>query len=104
MGFGRNQFVAKAEAAEQKAADAPDDIARVRALREAAHEWDRAADREKPGSRREEYLKNAARNRAEADGEPAEELSSPEEAPTERLELSAASPAQPIVLDPRQLN
>ena len=104
MGFGRNQFVAKAEAAEQKAADAPDDIARVRALREAAHEWDRAADREKPGSRREEYSRNAARNRAEADGEPPAEPSSADEAPGERLELTVASPSQPIVLDPRQLN
>lgn len=67
MSFGRNPYVAKAEAAEQKAADARDDASRVRALREAAHEWDRAAEREKPGKRRDEHLARAAHNRALAD-------------------------------------
>ncbi len=67
MSFGRNPYVAKAEAAEQKAADAPDDIARIRALRDAAHQWDRAAEREKPGKYRVAYEANATRNRELAD-------------------------------------
>lgn len=70
MGFGRNPYVPKAQAAEQKALDAQDDDARSRAYRDAAHQWDRAAEREKPGKRREEYEKNAIRNRELADGEP----------------------------------
>lgn len=69
MGFGRNPYIAKAQAAEQKALDATDDAARVRAYRDAAHEWGRAADRERPGKQREELERNAARNRALADGE-----------------------------------
>jgi hypothetical protein len=74
MGFGRNPHVPKAQAAEQKAADAPDDAARARAYREAAHQWDRAAEREAPGKRRAEYERNAERNRALADGDaPADE-------------------------------
>lgn len=68
MGFGKNPYVAKAQAAEQKAADAPDTAARNRALRAAAHEWDRAAERETPGKRRIEYEQNASRNRDLADG------------------------------------
>jgi hypothetical protein len=69
VGFGRNPYIAKAQAAEQKAVDAPDDAARTRAYREAAHEWDRAADRERPGKQRDELQRNATRNRALADGE-----------------------------------
>jgi hypothetical protein len=68
VGFGNNPFVAKAEAAEQKAADATDDLARAAAHREAAHLWDRAATREKPGKKRDEYAANAQRNRELADG------------------------------------
>jgi hypothetical protein len=68
MSFGKNPHVAKAEAAEQKSADALDDIARERAHREAAHQWDRAAEREKPGKQRAAYLASAERNRALADG------------------------------------
>jgi hypothetical protein len=68
MAFGRNPHVPKAQAAEQKANDAPDDAARARAFREAAHQWDRAAQREQPGKRRDEYLRNAAVARASADG------------------------------------
>jgi hypothetical protein len=64
MGFGRNPHVAKARAAEQKAVDARDDAARVMAHRDAAHQWDRAAERERPGKQREEYEREAARNRA----------------------------------------
>jgi hypothetical protein len=63
MGFGRNPYVTKAEAAEQKARDAADEPSRIRACREAAHEWDRAAEREQPGKRRTEYEGNAARAR-----------------------------------------
>jgi hypothetical protein len=73
MAFGRNPHVLKAQAAVQKALDAPDDASRARAYREAAHQWDRAAEREPPGKRRVEYEANAARDRALADGvEPTE--------------------------------
>jgi hypothetical protein len=69
MSFGKNPHVAKAQAAEQKAADAVDEHARTLAYREAAHQWDRAASRENPGKKRTEYEQNAERNRALADGE-----------------------------------
>jgi len=69
MGFGKNPYVAKAQAAELKATDAPDAAAASRAYREAAHEWERAAGREPPGKRRAEYEQNAVQNRALADGE-----------------------------------
>lgn len=73
MGFGKNPFVAKAETAEQKATETSDDSTRTRALRDAAHQWDRAAEREKPGSKaRTEYEAHAERCRAAADGEVAE--------------------------------
>jgi hypothetical protein len=68
MAFGRNPYVPKAEAAEQKALDAPDATARAQALRDAAHQWDRAAEREPPGKRRDEYARHAARARALAEG------------------------------------
>lgn len=75
MSFGRNPFVPKAQAAEQKAETAPDEASRVRALRDAAHQWERAAEREKPGKQRTEYEGNAERDRALAEGEPvADEL------------------------------
>lgn len=93
MGFGRNPHVPRAQAAEQKAADAPDGAARARAHREAAHQWDRAAEREAPGKRRTEYEQNAARNRDLADGAPAT-AGSPEE------EGGGAAPP----LDPKLLN
>lgn len=72
MSFGKNPHVAKAQAAEQKALDAADALARSRAFREAAHQWDRAAERETPGKRRAEYEANAERNRdlAEGGGDP----------------------------------
>lgn len=73
MGFGKNPFVAKAQAAELKAAEAPDEATRQRALHDAAHQWDRAAEREKPGKARTEYEAHAERVRAEADDEPAGE-------------------------------
>jgi hypothetical protein len=64
MGFGRNPYVPKAEAAEQKAQEATDDRSRSLAFSEAAREWDRAAEREKPGKQRSEYEANALRTRA----------------------------------------
>ncbi len=68
MSFGRNPHEAKALAAEQKAVDATDALARTAAYREAAHQWDRAAAKEKPGKRRTEFEASAERNRALADG------------------------------------
>jgi hypothetical protein len=68
MAFGRNPHVPKAQAAEQKAADAPDDAARARAHRDAARQWERAAEREPPGKRRVEYEQNAEKNRRLAGG------------------------------------
>ena len=58
----------KAQTAEQKAEDAPDGPSRCRALREAAHQWDRAAERELPGKRRAEYQGHASRTRDLAEG------------------------------------
>lgn len=83
MGFGRNPHVVKAQAAEQKAADAADDSARARAYRDAAHQWDRAAERETPGKRRAEYERNAVRNRqlADGDGPPPDDDGDGDEAP-----------------------
>jgi hypothetical protein len=78
MSFGKNPHVAKAQAAEQKAEEAGDAKARELALREAAHQWDRAAAREKPGKKRTEYEQAAERNRELADG-------APEPAPDSRL-------------------
>lgn len=96
MGFGRNPYVPKAQAAEQKAASAPDDAARARAHREAAHEWDRAGERETPGKRRQEYERNAARNRELADeGAPPEAEAAPGD--------DEAVPVAPAT-DPRLLN
>lgn len=69
MAFGRNPHVPKAQAAEQRAADAPDDAARALAHRDAARQWERAAERELPGKRRAEYEQNAERNRRLADGD-----------------------------------
>lgn len=68
MPIGRNPHVSKALAAEQKAELASDEIARVRSLRDAAHLWDRASEREKPGKMRDLYEANAIRNRSRADG------------------------------------
>ncbi len=82
MSFGRNPHVAKAEAAEQKANDARDDDTRRRAYHEAAHLWDRAAEREKPGKKRDEYQRNAENNRSLAMDERAmDELENDESQP-----------------------
>jgi len=67
MSFGRNPHVAKAEAAEEKAQCTTDDSAYERAWREAAHLWDRAAEREPDIKRRLQYQANAERARASAD-------------------------------------
>lgn len=67
MGFGRNPYVPKAQAAELKAEEASDEAARARHYHEAAHEWDRAASREKPGKARSEYEDHAKRTRELAD-------------------------------------
>ena len=71
MSFGKNPHVPKAEAAEQKAADAPDEGARVQAWLEAGRQWERAADREKDGKRRALYNEKAAAARAAVDEPPA---------------------------------
>lgn len=68
MSFGRNPHVAKAQAAEQKARDAKDDAARTLAWREAARQWDRAAERENNDKKRVEYAQQAEVARANADG------------------------------------
>lgn len=67
MGFGRNPYVLKAQAAELKAQAVSDELARARHYHEAAHEWDRAASREKPGKARSEYEAHAIRTRELAD-------------------------------------
>jgi hypothetical protein len=71
MSFGRNPHVAKAEQEEQKAIDAKDAHAAELAWREAARQWDRAAEREKDAKRRDEYNAKAKDARAKADGDPA---------------------------------
>jgi hypothetical protein len=82
MSFGKNPHPPKAQAAEQKAADALDQRARVLAYREAAHQWDRAASRENPGKKRTEYEQHAARNRDLAE--------------SDESAVEAAAPAAPV--------
>jgi hypothetical protein len=93
MSFGKNPFVPKAQAAEQKAADASDGMARAAAYRDAAHLWDRAAAKEKPGKYRAEYEANAERNRALAD----EPFSASSEA--DGSEAEPASSQRPTILN-----
>lgn len=99
MSFGRNPHVPKAQAAEQKAAEAPDDLSWARAWYEAAHEWERAARREKPGKRRDEHERNAASARARASAprgeEPAavdDDASEPADGPDDEDRASAMRP------------
>jgi hypothetical protein len=66
-------------------------------LREAAHLWDRAAERETDARRRVQYTARAAAARAMADAEP-EEDTAPKEGVTDGVE-----PA-PIARDSRLLN
>lgn len=92
MSFGRNPHVAKAQAAEQKAQAARDDSARSLAWREAARQWDRAAEREQQDKRRLEYEQLASDARSRADGElPSSEYASEEP----ESSLSAPSPDSP---------
>jgi len=67
MGFGTNPHVAKAETAEQKAADAQDDGARVQGWLEAGRQWERAAAREKDPKREALYTEKADRARTAAE-------------------------------------
>jgi hypothetical protein len=67
MSFGRNPYVAKAEAAELKAQSATDDVAYEQAWRDAARQWDRAADREADAKRRALYGEKAETARTNAD-------------------------------------
>lgn len=67
MGFNQNPHVAKAEAAAQKAQLANDESARTLAWLEAAHQWERAAHREKNPKKVTEYEKNAEEARREAE-------------------------------------
>jgi hypothetical protein len=103
MSFGKNPHVSKAQAAEQKAADAADLPAREMAYREAAHQWDRAASREPPGKRRTEYEQNAANNRELADaGDPTAALTdaaAPEGSRGGEADESAAPPRRKAVLN-----
>ena len=66
MSFGKNPHVAKAEAAELKARDARDEIAREQAWLEAARRWDRAAERETDDKRRQLYVEKGEHARAQA--------------------------------------
>ncbi|MGE0868592.1 MAG: hypothetical protein AB7P03_08520 [Kofleriaceae bacterium] len=67
MSFGRNPHVAKAEAAEAKAASAKDSTACEQAWREAGRQWERAADREADAKRKQQYSARAEQARATAD-------------------------------------
>jgi hypothetical protein len=99
MSFGRNPHVAKAEAAEQKADSAKDGIARQQALREAAHQWDRAADREKDTKRKQLYADKATALRADADaGHDSSEPADP------KAPAAATSSPSPTAKKPSPLN
>jgi len=93
MSFGKNPHVAKATAAEQKARAAGDESARVTAWREAARQWERAAEREPMPKRAAEYTTNAATAREAADNP---EVAAEPEAP--------APIAVPPKIDPTELN
>jgi hypothetical protein len=92
MSFGKNPYVAKAQAAELKAEEAPDPTAQARAYREAAHEWERAAGREPPGKRRVEYEQNAVRNRQLADGDAVDGAATDEQPGAGRVEAPVTKP------------
>jgi hypothetical protein len=67
MSFGRNPHVAKAEAEELKARSAKDQRACELAWRDAARQWDRAAEREVDETRRKKHEERAAAARANAE-------------------------------------
>lgn len=84
MSFGRNPHVAKAEAAELKAKTARDASAYEQAWREAARQWDRAAERESDDKRRVQYEQRAEQARSNAD----EPMVASEAAPSDRKLLN----------------
>jgi hypothetical protein len=88
MSFGKNPHVAKAEAAEQKARDARDEIAREQAWLEAARRWDRAAERETDDKRRQLYTERGELARAQA--------TQPADAGTAEANDTIAGPAKPM--------
>lgn len=92
MSFGKNPHVAKATAAEQKARAAGDESARVTAWREAARQWERAAERETIAKRATEYTHNAAAARDAADHP---------EASTDEAPVAVSAPPR---VDPTNLN
>src|SRR4051794_10205855 len=67
MSFGRNPYVSKAEAEEQKALCAKDATARAQAFREAGRQWERAAERETDAARCTDYTQRAEIARESAD-------------------------------------
>lgn len=81
MSFGKNPHVAKAEAAELKARDARDAIAREQAWLEAARRWDRAAERETDEKRRQLYTSKGENAREQATLEPEEQAAPAVERP-----------------------
>jgi len=94
MSFGRNPHVSKAQAAEQKARDANDDIARTAAWREAARLWDRAAEREDNDKRRLAYEAHAEAARTQADADfPEVTAAAADAADADAAASSAAGPA-----------
>lgn len=88
MSFGRNPHVAKATAAEQKALAAGDAAAREQSWREAARQWERAAEREMNDKRRAEYEQNAANARATADNPDGAAAEAPAATPPDRRALN----------------
>jgi hypothetical protein len=92
MSFGRNPHVAKAEAAEQKARCARDRGACELAWREAARQWDRAADREADDKRKREFADKADAARACAEDPRVEADGGVREGEAERVEQRIAPP------------
>jgi hypothetical protein len=93
MSFGRNPHEAKAEAAEQKARCAKDAAAREQAWREAARQWDRAAERERDDKRRRQFTGKAEAARSSADN--------PQDAQEDQVDEPSAAVAP--AADPRKL-
>ena len=77
--------------AELKANEARDEDTRRRCFLDAAHQWDRAAEREKPGKYRTLYEENAQRNRDNVEGPV-----SSDDGSTVPTDESAADPARPV--------
>jgi hypothetical protein len=101
MSFGRNPHVTKAETAEQKAADASDEGTRRRAHLDAAHLWERAAEREKPGKQRDAHLARAERNRVQADGR---DPDAEDETPSPRSTAGGPAESSAAPRDPKRFN